>query len=109
METVNKTTKLRIVSFNCRGLKNSVHDVTELCETSDIVLLQETWLTNDELSLLTNVHGQFYGKGVSNVSSKNITRSRRQPRYKDTKISSPPKKKSSRQRFCLFCQVTAYQ
>ena len=66
-----KINQLRISSFNCRGLKNSVNDIVELCNTSDILLLQEIWLCNDELSLLNEYHADFHGKGVSPVNTEN--------------------------------------
>ena len=37
----------------------------QLCDTHDIIFLQETWLTNDELSLLKCLHVDFYADGVS--------------------------------------------
>jgi len=36
---------LRICTFNCRSLKNSIIDIKNLCDTHDIVLLQEHWYT----------------------------------------------------------------
>ena len=58
---------LRIVTFNCRSVKNSMHDVTRLCETHDTVCLQEHWLLPNELCLLNNIHSDFYGVGSSAV------------------------------------------
>ena len=36
-----------------------------MCSDHDIVMLQETWLYDDELFLLNNVHCQFNGAGTS--------------------------------------------
>ena len=38
-----------------------------LCEAHDIVILQETWLAKNELSLLFNTHCDFIGNGVSSI------------------------------------------
>ena len=38
-----------------------------LCENNDIVFLQETWLAEDELALLSNVSKKHYAKGVSSM------------------------------------------
>ena len=56
---------LRVTSYNCRNLKSSIDNVRQLCDTHDIIFLQETWLTNDELSLLKCLHADFYADGVS--------------------------------------------
>lgn len=58
---------IRITSYNCRALKSSIDAIHDLCETSDIILLQETWLRSDELHLLSTVHSQFYGEGISSI------------------------------------------
>ena len=52
-------------SIYCRNLKSSIDSVRQLCDTHDIIFLQETWLTNDELSLLKCLHADFYADGVS--------------------------------------------
>ena len=51
--------KVRIASFNCRGIKSSFIEVAELCSKCDIILLQETWLRHYELNLICNVHADF--------------------------------------------------
>ena len=56
---------LRVTSYNCRTLKSSIDNVRQLCDTHDIIFLQETWLSNDELSLLKCLHADFYADGVS--------------------------------------------
>ena len=50
---------LKIVTFNCHGFKSSVNDVLSLCETYDIIFLQELWLFSEDLTLLKNVHKNF--------------------------------------------------
>ena len=56
---------LRVTSCNCRNLKSSIDNVRQLCDAHDIIFLQETWLTNDELSLLKCLRADFYADGVS--------------------------------------------
>ena len=56
---------LRVTSDNCRNLKSSIDNVRQLCDAHDIIFLQETWLTNDELSLLTCLRADFYADGMS--------------------------------------------
>lgn len=45
-------TSLVITSFNCKNAKTSVDELRSLCDKSDIVFLQETWLARDEITLL---------------------------------------------------------
>ena len=37
----------------------------QLCDANDIIFLQETWLTFEELSMLKSVHADFYADGVT--------------------------------------------
>ena len=56
---------LRVTSYNCGNLKSSIENVRQLCDTHDIIFLQETWLSNDELSILKCLRADFYADGVS--------------------------------------------
>ena len=38
-------TELKIASFNCSNVKSSVPEINLLCQSHDIVLLQETWFS----------------------------------------------------------------
>ena len=60
-------TSLRVVSFNCQGLLSNAHLVRNLCEDYDVICLQETWLVKQDLSLLSNIHPNFTGFGLSAV------------------------------------------
>ena len=40
---------LKVITYNCQGLKNSLQDVSKLCQYYDFLFLQETWLFNFEL------------------------------------------------------------
>ena len=63
------THDFNLSSFNCRNVKSSVNEIKELCNCNDIVFLQETWLTNDDLPFLNAIDENFYAKGVSAVST----------------------------------------
>jgi len=58
---------LRICTYNCRSLKNSLQDIISLCDSHDLICLQETWLLPSELHLLSNIHSDFFGVGTSAV------------------------------------------
>ena len=64
------SSNLRISSFNCRGLSiyrdiTSVNNdiVRNLSGSSDIILLQETWLFKQDLGKLNDFIPEFYGYG----------------------------------------------
>jgi len=59
---------LRLCTFNCRSVKNSVFDVQKLCDSYDIIFLQEHWLLPFELSILSNIHNDFLAFGTSAVN-----------------------------------------
>jgi exonuclease III len=56
---------IKITSFNCKNVKSSVPEILELCIDNDIVLLQETWLADFEISFLTQISEDFYATGIS--------------------------------------------
>ena len=58
---------LRIMSYNCYGLKSSLVDLYNLCDRSDVIFLQETLLFKHEQSILSNVHPDFEGMGISAI------------------------------------------
>ena len=60
---------IRICSYNCNSLKNSLIDVRRLCDSNDIIYLQETWLARFELFMLNQIHDDFFGLGVSAFDS----------------------------------------
>ena len=65
---------IKIARFNCKGLRSSLHDVKSLCETYDLVFLQETSLMQHNKSRLHSIHDSFYGDGVSAVNTENWDR-----------------------------------
>jgi exonuclease III len=58
---------LRVTTFNCKNVKSSVDEIRILCNTSDIVVLQETWLSDADLPFLTTIDSNFYCKGISSM------------------------------------------
>ena len=60
---------LRFRSFNCRSLKSNLKELIQLCDTHDIIFLQETWLLPYELSMLQNIHNGFIGYVTSAVNT----------------------------------------
>ena len=56
---------LRITSINCHGVKGRKQTLEEVCNCSDIVAVQEHWLTPDELPLLSGIHPDFRAHGAS--------------------------------------------
>ena len=71
MSRARKT--IRLTSYNTRGLpKNSNDlyyrpDILEMLNTSDIVCLQETWYSCQDLACLNELHQEYHGCGVSTV------------------------------------------
>ena len=70
------SSNLRISSFNCRGLSiyrdiTSVNNdiVRNLSGSSDIILLQETWLFKQDLGKLNDFIPEFYGYGESTIDA----------------------------------------
>ena len=61
--------KLRIVSYNCRGIKSSIPLLGKICESNDIILLQETMLCSHNLDMIHTIHPDFYAGGCSSINS----------------------------------------
>ena len=61
------TNVLSTSSYNCKNIKSSIDNVMQLCDVNDIVFLQETWLTHDELYVMKSpsLHPDFFADGVS--------------------------------------------
>jgi len=59
---------LRLCSYNCRSIKNSLLDIRELCCSHDLVFLQEHWILPFELNLLNCICDDFMSIGVSAVN-----------------------------------------
>nr|XP_053609838.1 uncharacterized protein LOC128674882 [Plodia interpunctella] len=55
----------KFVTFNCKNVKRSVDNIRDLCKEYDIIALQETWLTNEDISFLNTISDDFSSTGVS--------------------------------------------
>ena len=62
-----KPTNFVVSTFNCRGVKSSLSEIRQLCDQSDVVLLQEHWLLPNELDYLSNIHPDFHSHAASAV------------------------------------------
>ena len=60
--------ELRILSLNCHGFKSSIDEIKTLCDSHDIILLQETMLMPHDLHKVKKVHKDFYGDAISAVN-----------------------------------------
>ena len=63
--------RLRIISYNCRGWHGSSPNVSDLLSSCDIVLIQEHWLFRENFNVL-NISDQFICTAVSGVDSSNL-------------------------------------
>ena len=63
---------LHITSYNCRGINtNSVGIINDICNQSDVVLLQETWLTSNNLYKLKSINPNFDASGIHGIDACN--------------------------------------
>jgi len=62
------STSFTISTFNMHGFRNGVSCVSNLCETCDLVAVEEHWLSRDKLNSLSTVHPDFVGYGVSGMN-----------------------------------------
>ena len=59
MENLNSMDSLKVVNFNCNGVSSKLPVTANLCESSDLILLQETWLLPVDQNLLDSVSSEF--------------------------------------------------
>ena len=63
---------LNITSYNCRGINNeSTGIINNLCIQSDVILLQETWLTTNNLVKLKSINTDFDASGIPGIDASN--------------------------------------
>ena len=68
---------IKIMSYNCRGLRNPT--VSTLLEKCDLILLQETLITKQDLGAINSLSPLFQGLGASPTdASKGIIKGRPQ-------------------------------
>jgi len=71
-----KNEELSVVTYNCRGLTASLHDIEQLCVMYRIIFLQETWLAKQTLDKLTDISDN-HACGIAEVNyPKGITSGR---------------------------------
>ena len=58
---------IRAVTYNCQGLNSSIHDVQALCSSYDLIFIQESWLFQYELPILSRIDSEFEGFGISAI------------------------------------------
>ena len=64
---------MNIISYNCNGIntdKNSGHlrpTIEELCDSYDVICLQETWLSKQELGSLNSMRNDFHSVGQARI------------------------------------------
>ena len=58
--------KIRLISFNCKNIKTCALIIDKLLQTNDIILIQEHWLFQAQINLISEIHGEinYVGKGV---------------------------------------------
>ena len=62
------SSKIKIFSLNCAGLTNKLPILHEICKVHDIILLQETWITPNNINFLSKVHPCFESHSISAVN-----------------------------------------
>ncbi len=60
---------LKVCSFNCKNAKTSSDELRKLQGDNDIIMLQETWLRQDESDVLSELSAEFYVKSVSGMDT----------------------------------------
>jgi len=60
-------TNISLCTLNCRSVKNSVVEISSLCNDYDIVFLQEHWLLPHDLDFLATIHPDYLAVGQSAV------------------------------------------
>jgi len=68
---LNLNTDFSICSFNCHSIKSSLPDIYQLCESHDIVCIQEHWLLPAELNMMWQIHADFLSSATSAVAVDN--------------------------------------
>ncbi|MES9884980.1 MAG: reverse transcriptase family protein [Sedimenticola sp.] len=54
---------MHLVTYNCKNLNTAVNAIKDLSHKADIIMLQEHWYFDCQLSRLESVHPQFTGVG----------------------------------------------
>lgn len=62
-------TNTKFVSFNCKSMKRSQECIRSLCQSADLIALQETWLLPHEIHSLGDIDRDFSYTGKSAVDT----------------------------------------
>ena len=62
---------VKVITYNCQGIKSSIHDIYELTKHYDLIFLQEIWLFTYELSVLSTINSEFESFGISAIDDSN--------------------------------------
>ena len=58
---------LRFLSFNCNGALSKLPIISELCNKTDVLFLQETWIMPHDLGIFDTVNPDFFSYSISSV------------------------------------------
>ena len=58
---------LQISTYNCQSSKRNAGGIHKICDSSDILFLQEHWLFPTDLSSLNSIHDVFTSFGISSM------------------------------------------
>ena len=64
--------KLKVVTFNSRGLNSSIADIHALGKSHEFILPQEIWLAKQDLHLLNNISNSHILYGYSPVNLEDV-------------------------------------
>ena len=63
---------LRVITYNCYNIKNSIQDICDLCKSDGLIIIQEIWLFQHEFSLLSTIlSSDFEGFGTTAIDISN--------------------------------------
>jgi len=67
---------IKIASYNLRGLCQGKQQLLELCNSHDIIAIQEHWLSECDMDKLHDLHDEFSVIARSAMSDKSIRHGR---------------------------------
>ena len=59
---------MKISTYNCQSSNRNIGSIQLLCNSSDIVFLQEHWLFPSDLPNLNLIHPEFMAYGISSMN-----------------------------------------
>ena len=62
---------ISVITYNCQRLQSSILDIQALCSSYDLIFIRESWLFQFELPLLSKIHREFEGFGISAIDDSN--------------------------------------